>query len=225
VQEHATGDPAPDARRLVLREVDSGGGAQGTVHGTYIGPGVRLAWAGGGCDDVVHVGVAADPRKLAGDGCGRQHEVGDRCRALWHTGVLRGFRVLDERDAALRLDRPQAERAVRPGPRQDDGDGPGLLLLGQRPEQVVDGQVQDPRLAPGGEQEHPLGDRHVRVRRDHVHVVGPHPEAVRRLHNGHRRDPGQPPHPDCIHATPPRPRYLYSTDQRALHARQEDRTL
>jgi hypothetical protein len=139
---------------------------------------------------MVHVGVVTDPRQLVGDGNGRQHEVGRHRRALGHAGVLRGFCVLDERDASFRLDRSQAERAVRSCPRQHHADGAPLPLSGERAEEVIDRRVTVDRGA-RREREDAARDRDVSVRRDHVDVVGLHASTVGDRDDGHRRGPRQ----------------------------------
>ena len=190
LQEHAAGNPAPDAGRLVLGEIDARGGAQHTEDGADVSPFFRLAGAGGGWQSLVHVGVATDPSQLAGDPCGEQHEVGDPARALGHSGVLRRVLVLDERDAALCLDRAEAERAVRTGPRQHHTDGETLLFLCERAEEVVDRPVVVD-LGARRERQDAAADRHVGVRGDHVDVVRLYGQTVGDREDGHRCGSGQ----------------------------------
>jgi len=87
--------------------------------------------------------VAADLRKPPRNAVGRQDEVHAAAvdRAVRHARVLRGILLLGERDAANGLDLAQAQGAVGPGAGEHDRDGLGLLVLGQRPEQVIDWQV------------------------------------------------------------------------------------
>jgi hypothetical protein len=103
--------------------------------------------------------------------------------------VLRGFLVLDERDAIRRLDRPEAERAVRTRSRQHHADRPVALLLRERAEEVVDRPVLD--LVAEREREEAAGDRHVGIRGDHVDVIGLRAQPVGDLDDGHRRGSGQ----------------------------------
>ena len=190
LQEHAAGDPASDARRLVLREIGAGDGAHDTEDGADVGPFLQLGPAGGGWQGLPHVRVATDSRQLAGDLCRGQHEVGGRSRALGHPSMLRGFLVLDEGDAVRRLDRMEAERAVRTGPRQHHTDGETLLLLCERAEEVVDRLVVVD-LGARRERQDAAADRHVGVRGDHVDVVRLHGQMVGDREDGHRRGSGQ----------------------------------
>ena len=104
--------------------------------------------------------------------------------------MLRGFLVLDEGDAVRRLDRVEAERAVRTSPRQHHTDGETLLFLCERAEEVVDRPVVVD-LGARRERQDAAADRHVGVRGDHVDVVRLHWQTVGDREDGHRRGSGQ----------------------------------
>ena len=104
--------------------------------------------------------------------------------------MFRGFLVLDERDATLRLDRPEAERAIRTRPRQHDADRAPFQLLSERTEEVVDRGVAIDG-GTGGQRKGASADRHVGVRGNHVDVVGQQPQAVGHGDDRHDRGPGQ----------------------------------
>src|SRR5262245_3897304 len=110
--------------------------------------------------------------------------------SMRHTGVLRGFLVLDEGEATLGLDRPEAEHAVRTGARQDHADRAPFQRLRERAEEVV-----DRRMAVGRDtrrdREDAVTHRQVRIRRNHIQAIPLHMQAVGDGDNGHRGRPGQ----------------------------------
>ncbi|MNV12961.1 hypothetical protein D3C71_1035880 [compost metagenome] len=78
-----------------------------------------------------------------GHGRYRQDDV-DHARgdgAARHGVVLGVFGLLGERDAALLLDARQPQRPVRPAARQHDADRPRGVYIGQRAEELVDGNT------------------------------------------------------------------------------------
>ena len=90
------------------------------------------------------VGVVADLGQPPGDLLGRQDEIDAAAvdGAARHAGVPGRLLVLGEGDAAHGLDLAQPQRAVGAGAGEDHADGAGLLVLGQRAEQVIDRQVR-----------------------------------------------------------------------------------
>ena len=52
-----------------------------------------------------------------------------------HSVVLRGFRILGERETVFRFDRPQTQRAVRCNARKNDANRLILFLVRQRLEE------------------------------------------------------------------------------------------
>jgi hypothetical protein len=103
--------------------------------------------------------------------------------------------VLRKCHAARGFDGFDSRRAVRTRAGEDHADGPASALLGQRPQEPVDGHVQSRRLRAGSQSQRPLRDGQIGVRRYHVHVVGLHRHAVGRLADRHgggsRKDLGQ----------------------------------
>ena len=79
---------------------------------------------------------------------------------------------MDHHQSPFRLDRLEPERPVAAGAREDDADGPFLPVLGQAPQEAVDG----PRYAGTGhrrpETQNALLDRQGRIWRDDVDVLG-----------------------------------------------------
>ncbi len=131
--------------------------------------------------------------QLRADLLGRQHQVDEPAGhgARWHAVVSRAAGAVSLRDgqAALLLDRLDAERSVGAGSRQDDAHRALVPLLGDRREEDVD------RIAlalPGfqvlQDQLGPLQRQHV-LRRQHVDVACLHASAVRRVHDRHFRAP------------------------------------
>lgn len=58
-----------------------------------------------------------------------------------HAIIFGGGGVLGHDHAALALDCPNAQGAVAAGARKDDADGPLMLVLGEGPEEEVNGQA------------------------------------------------------------------------------------
>jgi hypothetical protein len=81
----------------------------------------------------------------------------------------------------------QAQRAVAAHPGKDDGDAGRLLVLGERAEEKIDGQVQAPGRDLRQQVERPVQQRHVLAGGDHVDVVRLHGDAVLGLRHGHAR--------------------------------------
>ena len=106
-------------------------------------------------------------------------------------GCLAESLVLGEGDAAVRLDRLEAERAVGAVARQDDADGPALLDGGQRAEQVVDGHVQPAGRRPRSEGQCRAVQGHVRIGRQNIDVIYFDREAIDRFPDRHRGGSGE----------------------------------
>ncbi len=185
----ATSDAAVDRARAIGAEVDAGRAAQDhidLVHpvGIFLHLSLDRCWIGGVADEIR---MPAQACKLGGDARRVQdhvHGVGaDGGRR--HTVVARRRRVLRERDAAPTLDRGQAERSIRGGPRQHDADGARSLVEGQRTKEVVYGKMHALRRRALHQAEATVKDRQVLARRYDVDVVGLHLHVVLGHEHGH----------------------------------------
>ncbi len=107
-------------------------------------------------------------------------------RGLGHRSMLGRTLVLSERDPPHRLDLAQPERTVRPRPRKDHRDRLALLLLGERPQEEIDGKVGPPLHRSGREVKQPARDRQIRVRRNDVHVIRADRQPVGRRKDRHQ---------------------------------------
>ena len=103
---------------------------------------------------------------------GRQHEIdhpggdgGDR-----HAIVVAVGGLLRQRDATEFLHPPQADRAVRSGAGQDDGNRAPLVRFGQGAEEQIDRGVPAGRALQGGHRQVAVIHRQLQVRRDHIDV-------------------------------------------------------
>ena len=130
----AARDPSQHRRFLVLREVVTGAGAdvgENAAHVFFI----RVA-------QLLDRDMFLVARKLdnaRGYFAEGEDEVGEPRgdRAARHRSVFGLVRVLHEDDAACFLDRLEADRAVRAGACEDDGEAIAVLL-GERPKEKVD---------------------------------------------------------------------------------------
>ena len=95
-----------------------------------------------------------------GDLAHRQDEIGDarRDRAARHRAVFGLFRVLHQDDPARLLHRLDADRAVRPGAGEDDGEIVAALR-GERAEEQVDRRALPARLVEFGQRQMLVGDQ------------------------------------------------------------------
>jgi hypothetical protein len=91
----------------------------------------------------------------------------------------------DQGQAALFLDRAQAEDTVRAHAGEDDADRPFLPFLGQRTQEKVDRQAQAARRKGFEQEQATVQQRQVLVRRNHIHAVGGDGHAVFRLDHRH----------------------------------------
>lgn len=137
--------------------------------------------------------MATDRRQLVGDSVRRQDKIDGvgRDRGARHAGEFCRVFILGEGNAALLLDRLQAQGSIRRRPRQDDPDRLTFPIERQRTEERVDGHVRPASLPAAGEREDPVRDGHVRVGRDHVDMIGLNPHAVLHLDDRLRGRLGQ----------------------------------
>ena len=97
--------------------------------------------------------------------------VGDR--ALRHAAVQGALRILNEAHAAVRLDRPHAERAVVERPGENDADRPRANRVRCRAEERVDRRSVSVLLGPAERLRGAVGDLDVAVgRRDENAAAG-----------------------------------------------------
>jgi hypothetical protein len=146
-----------------------------------------------GLEPAVRAVLAADAElgveRLAVQLLGRTDDVGEPGLddAAGHPRELGGGQRLDEPRPRLLLDGAEAERPVGAHAGEDDADAALLLVLGERAEEEVDGEVEAARRHLREEVEHAMQDGHVLVRRDDVHAVALDLLAVLDLDHGHRR--------------------------------------
>ena len=181
-------DPSHHRAGLVVGELDPVGGAQqrqdlADAADLFGAPG-RPAQV----HRVAHRGARVAAERL-GDGGGRQLRVD-------HPGVDGAARhavetghagLLTEDQAAGPVDVDDPARTVTAGPRQDHGDGARAHVLGQRPEEVVDGQGQATGRILVGEQQSAARQDHVLARRDQIDPVRLDRHTVRDLLDGDGR--------------------------------------
>ena len=137
--------------------------------------------------------MVADPHKFGRDPVRRQHEihaVGGH-RGLWHGGESRRVLVLRKGHAPGGFDGLHAGRTVRARTGEDHADGPAAALLGQRPQEAVDGHVGSRGLHAWTKPERPLRDGEIDVGWNHVHVIGFHRHIVGHLAHRHGGGAGE----------------------------------
>ncbi len=93
-------------------------------------------------------------------------------RRQGHPVIARAFGLLDDADPAIFLDRAQSRGAVRAGARQDDAGGIGLLIAGQRQEEIVDRAAQPARLDEVGQFQHAAANGQAPAGRDDIDAIG-----------------------------------------------------
>ena len=110
-----------------------------------------------------------------------------RFRRQRHSVIAGGARLLNDADAAMLLDRAQAQRAVRPGPRQDHAGRGMTAVMGQAFEEIVDRAAQPARLVEIGQMQAAVADQHPRPRRDGIDMPRLQRGAVGGLLHAQRR--------------------------------------
>ena len=124
-------------------------------------------------------GMLDEGQQPLGHGVGRQDEIGQPGRngGARHPIEAGRLLVLHQHDPARFLDGPDAAHAVAAGAGQDDGDGFLGLILGQRAQEHVDGQVEPAIVVRFAEQQLAAHDRQNFLGRDEVDRIGldPHP--------------------------------------------------
>ena len=177
----AARDPSQHRRFLVLREVVTGAAAdvgENAAHVFFI----RVA-------QLPERDMFLVPRKLdnaRGYFAEGQDEVGEPRgdRAARHRSVFGLVRVLHEDDAACFLDRLEADRAIRAGAREDDGEAIAVLL-GERPEEKVDRRSSPSRTVEFVGRNLVIGNSQVPIRRNDIDVIGLQGSRFINLRNGH----------------------------------------
>ncbi|MGC4120345.1 MAG: hypothetical protein QM765_38340 [Myxococcales bacterium] len=184
VQAHAPLDAAVEGALLVEREVVAGLRAQQDED--LLQGALRLLLERDlGAPEVRGVlAVGDDPARQLLD---RGHHVGQVGvdGAAGHSVELGRGERLHEGGAGLLLDGAQAQRAVGAHAREDDADGPLLLVFSQGAQEEVDGQVEPPRRDLRQQVQGAVEHRHVLVGRDDVDVIALDPLAVGGLLHGH----------------------------------------
>ena len=176
----AARDPSQYGRFLVLREVVTGAAAdvgENAAHVFFI----RVAQLPEGMFPVPH--ELDNARGYFAEG---QDEVGEPRgdRAARHRSIFGLVGVLHEDDAACFLDRLEADRAVRAGAREDDGEAIAVLL-GERPEEKVDRRSSPSRTVEFVRRDLVIGNSQVPIRRNDIDVIGLQGSRFINLRNGH----------------------------------------
>jgi hypothetical protein len=112
-------------------------------------------------------------------------------RGTRHGIELGAVRVLDQDQTSGLVDVLHATRAIAAAPGQDDGHGARATVLGQRPKEDVDGEVQLRVRTSLRQQQSPGGDDHHLLARDQIDVVRADLDAVLHVQDGHGGVPGQ----------------------------------
>ena len=179
LQNHTARDAAFDGAGFVAAEVDSRGALEqgkdslqaisagrkdfllsrhailgGLRVAANLGKFVRYVF--GGKDEIHRTGINGVPR---------------------HAVVFRRLWVLGKGDAAFRLDGFHSLDAVGCGARENHSNRAGLLVLRQRTEKRIDGQMAPTHVAPGHEMEDTAGNFQVRVGGSDIDMVGIHHHA------------------------------------------------
>ena len=92
---------------------------------------------------------------------------------------------LGQRQPAVLLDRPDADRSIAPDTRQHDADGALAAILGQRCEERIDGPAMLAQRRRRLEPENAIHDGERRIRRDDEHTVRFDRKPIR---GGHHRN-------------------------------------
>ena len=178
VNHHAAFDAAQDGVLLVVGKIMPGVGAQQQKDFLQ-----RLTHLIGRRDDLRHQpgeGMLDVGEQLCGHLFRRQliiHQAGGQ-RALRHALIFRGGRRLHHHHAAHLFYRAHAEGAVAPGPGEHDADRRFPLLLRQRTEKVIDGQVDPFGRARFHQVQAAMENRQIHTRRDDVDTVALDDHAV-----------------------------------------------
>jgi hypothetical protein len=137
------------------------------------------------------IGMLRDAGQLLRDGFRRKHKIDTtRARRAARHRIVCGGIILGERDAALCLDRLQAQRAVRRRSGKDHADRSLALILGERFEKGIDG-AGPAGLATGLQFQNTLRDAERRVWRNDVNVIRRHAQIVGHFQHRHLRRPRQ----------------------------------
>ncbi len=136
------------------------------------------------------IGVLGELRQLGPDLGRGQHQVdGATGHGAPRHGLMFGRVVLREGDPARGLHLTEAERAVGPGARQDDGSAQGALHRHQRAQEVVDGVIRTGLARTGCDRQDSVGNGHDGIGLDHEDRVGGDFAAVDGLHDVHAAMP------------------------------------
>ena len=145
--------------------------------------GARCWWDRRPSDDVGMVADWASSRDLVG----RYHEIDAAGvhRAPWYAQKVAESSWAKVMPPAALISEPDG--AVRAVAGEDHPDGGGRALFGEGLEEVIDREMLTPEIASRGQVKAVLGERHDRIRRDDVDVIGLHRGAVGDLADRHAR--------------------------------------
>ena len=127
--------------------------------------------------------MPADSHQFSDDAFGRQDEIhaAGVDRGLRHGRELCRGLILRKCHAPRRPDGLNTRRAVRSRAGEDYANGLAPTVLGERPEEPVDGHVRTRRFCAQSQFQHAALDGQIGIRRHDVDVVGLHGHAVSRL--------------------------------------------
>ncbi len=177
----AARDPSQHCRFLVLREVVTGAGANVGENAAHVFS-IRVAQLPE--RDMFLVSRELDNAR--GYFAQGQNEVGEPRgdRAARHRSIFGLVGVLHEDDAPCFLDRLEADRAIRAGAREDDGEVIAVLL-GERLKEKVDRRSSPSRTVEFVRRNLVIGNSQVAIRRNYIDVIGLQRSRFINLRNGH----------------------------------------
>ncbi len=188
-EHHAPRETPLDGAGFIKREVHPETVAQ-QQQDSHQGIGVGRHRAG---PDRRHIGMPGHLHQFPRNIRRREHKIHapGRRGALRHGIIFGRLSILGKSDPAFRFDGLQSQRPIRGRAGQHHPDGPLMLVLGQRLEEIINRALRSAGLRPRLDHQDPLLDGQARVGRDDINVIGQDRLAVGSLAHGHRGDSAQ----------------------------------
>lgn len=132
------------------------------------------------------IGMFASHGQLPPNGCRTQYKIdhAGSHRAERHTVECGAF-ILGKGDAAGGLDGFEADGAVRGRAGENDANRAALLVLGERGQKVIDGQMATAFFRTRSQHDHALENGHLGIGRDHINMVRLDFRVLSSLLDGH----------------------------------------